>query len=93
MFNSRIERDFLGDHEISDECYYGIQTLRAEENFHITGVSIASESVFIRAFAMVKKAALANRDCGVLSPTICDAICFACDELIFKRNLRRRAFH
>jgi aspartate ammonia-lyase len=87
MSNSRIEQDFLGEREISDDCYYGIQTLRAEENFHITGVPISSEPLFIRAFGMVKKAAaLANRDCGVLSPTVCDAICYACDELIGSRH-------
>lgn len=57
MSNSRIERDFLGDREITDDCYYGIQTLRAEENFHITNVPISSEPLFIRAFGMVKKAA------------------------------------
>jgi aspartate ammonia-lyase len=83
MSNTRIERDFLGEREISNHCYYGIQTLRAEENFHITGVSISSQPLFIKAFGMVKKAAaLANRDCGVLSPTICDAICYGCNELI-----------
>jgi len=87
MSNTRIERDFLGEREIRDDCYYGIQTLRAEENFHITGVSIASEPLFIKAFGMVKKAAaLANRDCGVLSPLICDAICYACDQLIMGQH-------
>jgi aspartate ammonia-lyase len=83
MSSTRVERDFLGEREISNDCYYGIQTLRAEENFHITGVPISSVPRFIQAFGMVKKAAaLANRDCGVLSPTLCDAICYACDELI-----------
>jgi aspartate ammonia-lyase len=83
MSNTRIERDFLGDREISDDCYYGIQTVRAEENFHITGVPISTQPSFIRAFGMVKKAAaLANRDCGVLLPDVCDAICYGCDELI-----------
>ncbi|MBV8882503.1 MAG: aspartate ammonia-lyase [Chroococcidiopsidaceae cyanobacterium CP_BM_RX_35] len=87
MSNSRIERDFLGEREIGDDCYYGIQTLRAKENFHITGVPIASEPLFIKAFGMVKKAAaLTNRDCGVLSPTVCDAICYACDELIVGKH-------
>lgn len=61
MSNTRIERDFLGERQIGDECYYGIQTLRAKDNFHITGIPISSEPAFIRAFGMVKKAAaLAN---------------------------------
>jgi aspartate ammonia-lyase len=83
MPNARVEQDFLGEREIGDEYYYGIQTLRASENFHITGITISSEPRFIQAFGMVKKAAaLANRDCGVLDPAVCDAIGYACDRLI-----------
>lgn len=81
--NSRIEHDFLGEREISNEFYYGVQTLRALENFNITGIPISREPLFIQAFGYVKKAAaLANRDCGILDPKITEAIVFACDELI-----------
>ncbi|RYG43287.1 MAG: aspartate ammonia-lyase, partial [Chitinophagaceae bacterium] len=79
----RIEHDFLGEREIPAAAYYGIQTLRAMENFHITGITNMSEPLFIRAFAFVKKAAaMANRHLLVLDPKIADAIIFACDELI-----------
>lgn len=79
----RIEHDFLGEKQIPNNVYYGVQTLRALENFHITGITNASEPFFIQAFAYVKKAAaLANRDCGVLAPKLAEAIVFACDKLI-----------
>lgn len=79
----RKEHDFLGELEIPDNVYYGVQTLRALDNFHITGIPISKEPLFIQAFGYVKKAAaLANRDCGVLDPKICEAICYACDKLI-----------
>lgn len=80
---TRLEHDFLGEREIEDTKYYGVQTLRALENFNITGLSISREPLFIKAFAHVKKAAaLANFDCSVLSKEVTDAICYACDELL-----------
>lgn len=83
MINFRTEHDFLGEMEIMDELYYGIQTARALDNFHITGIPISKEPLFIQAFGYVKKAAaMANRDCGVLKPEIAEAICLACDKLI-----------
>ncbi len=83
MSQYRIEHDFLGEKEIPNNAYYGVQTLRAVENFNITGITNANEPLFIQAFGYVKKAAaMANRDCGVLDPKIADAIIFACDELI-----------
>lgn len=55
----RKEHDFLGELEVADELYYGVQTIRALENFHITGKHLDQD--FIKALAMVKKAsALAN---------------------------------
>ncbi len=79
----RIEKDFLGEKQIPDEAYYGVQTLRGKENFHITGISMSLEPNFVKAFGYVKKAAaLANRDLGVLEPRIADAIAAACDKLI-----------
>ncbi|MDR0579913.1 MAG: aspartate ammonia-lyase, partial [Campylobacteraceae bacterium] len=57
----RIEHDLIGDKEISNDCYYGVQTARAQENFYITGVKLSSFPTFIKSLALVKKAAaLAN---------------------------------
>jgi aspartate ammonia-lyase len=79
----RIERDFLGERQIPDDAYYGIQTLRGQENFHITGMPMSREPYFVKAFGYVKKAAaMANRDLGVLDARIADAIIRACDRLI-----------
>lgn len=80
---TRREHDFLGELDIPDDCYYGIQTYRAKENFNITGLPLYTQPLLIEAFAYVKKAAaLANKDCGVLDEKIAEAICFACDELL-----------
>ncbi len=80
---TRKEHDFLGELDIPDELYYGIQTWRAKENFNITGIPLSKEPAFIKTMAWVKKAAaLANRDCGVLKQEETDAICFGCDELV-----------
>ncbi|MFO0726373.1 MAG: aspartate ammonia-lyase [Myxococcota bacterium] len=79
----RIERDFLGERQIPDHIYYGVQTLRGIENFHITGVPISNEPYFIQSFGYVKKAAaLTNRDLGRLSAEKTQAIAAACDRLI-----------
>jgi aspartate ammonia-lyase len=79
----RIEKDFLGEKQIPDDAYYGIQTLRGKENFHITGMPVSREPCFVKAFGYVKKAAaMANRDLGVLDAKIADAIMRACDRLI-----------
>ncbi|TAF53079.1 MAG: aspartate ammonia-lyase [Sphingobacteriia bacterium] len=90
MANSgfRMEHDFLGEREIPNDKYYGVQTLRAKENFDITGIPISNEPFFIQAFGYVKKAAaLANHDCGILNKEITDAICFASDQLIAGKYL------
>jgi aspartate ammonia-lyase len=80
---TRIEHDFLGERTLSDDAYYGIQTLRALENFNITGILVKSEPLFVQALAYVKKAAaLANRDLGVLRPNLADFIVQACDKVI-----------
>ena len=81
--STRIEKDFLGEKELPDSAYYGVQTLRGKENFHITGIPMSNEPYFVKAFGYVKKAAaLANRDLGVLDARIADAIVIACDRLI-----------
>ena len=57
----RIEKDFLGEKEVPVHAYYGVQTMRAIENFPITGYRI--DAALIKAMAIVKKAAaLANAD-------------------------------
>lgn len=79
----RTEHDFLGEKEIPANAYYGIQTLRAIENFNITGLPISREPLLIKSFGFVKKAAaMANRDCGVISNEVADAIIFGSDKLI-----------
>ncbi|RYL93026.1 aspartate ammonia-lyase [Sporolactobacillus sp. THM7-4] len=79
--NRRTEHDFLGSREVPANAYYGIQTLRAVENFPITGYRIHEE--LIKAFAIVKKAAaLANMDAGLLNPDIGRAIAGAAQEVI-----------
>lgn len=83
MSTYRTEHDFLGEKQLSNDCYYGVQTLRAKENFDITGIPISSEPLFIKGFGYIKKAAaLANKDLGVLDPPKADAIVYACDRLI-----------
>src|SRR5258706_1729883 len=81
--STRIEKDFLGQKEIPAHAYYGVQTARGEENFHITGIPMGTEPYFVKAFGYVKKAAaMANRDLGVLDVKIAEAIISACDRLI-----------
>jgi aspartate ammonia-lyase len=80
---TRIEHDLIGDKEIPYNVYYGVQTARAQENFHITGVTMANFPTFIASLAKVKKAAaLANCELGLLSESKKNAICEACDEII-----------
>ena len=77
----RVEEDLLGAKEVPASAYYGIQTVRAKENFHITGYTIEEE--IILAITYVKKAAAkANMDVGYMDHTIGNAIVKACDEII-----------
>ncbi len=80
---TRTEHDLLGDRDVPHEFYYGVQTLRAIENFSISGVTLNFHPVIIQALAMVKMAAAkANYELGLLSKEICDAIVQACTEII-----------
>ncbi|MEQ1893459.1 MAG: aspartate ammonia-lyase [Planctomycetota bacterium] len=80
---TRIEKDFLGEKKLPASAYYGVQTLRGKENFHITGLAMSREPAFVRAFGYVKKAAaLANRELGVLEARVADAIVAGCDQVI-----------
>ncbi len=79
----RLEHDSLGEREIPDEAYYGVQTQRAMENFPISGVYVKNFEHMIEGIAFVKKAAaLANHELGVLEEDKMKAICAACDELL-----------
>ena len=79
----RLEHDLLGERQVPADAYYGIQTLRGVENYDITGISLSHYPQFIRALAMVKKAASkANHKLGDLPKEIADAIGAACDEII-----------
>ncbi|KAF0202045.1 MAG: hypothetical protein FD170_2283 [Bacteroidetes bacterium] len=80
---TRTEHDLLGYREVPYEYYYGIQTLRALENFNISGVQLNFYPVFAESLAMVKLAAAkANYDLGLLSKSLADAIVRASNEII-----------
>jgi aspartate ammonia-lyase len=80
---TRREQDLLGSREVPADAYYGIQTLRGLENFHISGVPLHHYPELIQALAMIKMAAArANRECDQLDAAIADAIEAACRELI-----------
>lgn len=81
---TRIEHDLLGNKEVPAEAYYGVQTLRAIENFeNISGIELGRYPNYIKALAMVKHAAaVANHDLGLLTDEVCEAICKACKEII-----------
>ncbi|WP_123040188.1 aspartate ammonia-lyase [Cohnella candidum] len=80
MAAGRIEKDFLGEKEVPLEAYYGIQTMRAVDNFPITGVPIHPELLW--ALAHVKKAAArANEKLKLLPEPIAEAIIKAADEV------------
>uniref|UniRef100_UPI0040376611 aspartate ammonia-lyase n=1 Tax=Roseburia hominis TaxID=301301 RepID=UPI0040376611 len=77
----RLESDSIGTMEVPEEAYYGVQTLRAKENFAITGNKM--HPVFIKELAKVKKAcAITNRNAGSLELELAEAIIRACDEVI-----------
>ncbi len=78
----RREHDLLGDRDVPADAYYGVHTLRAVENFPITGTPISIYPDLIAALASIKQAAaLANRELGLLDATRADAIVAACEEI------------
>ena len=82
----RKEHDFLGELSVPDEVYYGVQTIRAVENFKITGQRVDTD--FIIAMAQVKKAAiLANMSTGRLEKSIGEPLQQAAEEIIGGRFL------
>lgn len=77
----RKEHDFLGEKLVPDEVYYGVQTMRAKENFQITGAHLDPD--FIKSMASVKKAScLTNLKTGRMDKTIGEAIIQAADEIM-----------
>lgn len=80
---TRKEHDFIGELEIPDDVYYGVQTFRAVDNFQMTGRKLKDYPFFVKAFAQIKKAAaLANKEVGVLDADKADALAKAADRLI-----------
>ena len=80
---TRTEEDLLGAREVPLEAYWGIHTLRAMENFRISGSVVGDEEAFVRGMVQVKKAsALANSDLGALDPEVAGAIVWACDQVL-----------
>lgn len=81
MDNFRVEKDMLGEKNISNDIYYGINTLRAIENFNISTKSVNFE--LIKALVLVKKAcALANKKLMQLDEKKADAIIEACNKIL-----------
>jgi aspartate ammonia-lyase len=79
---TRREHDLLGEREVPFEFYYGVQTLRAMENFNISGTTLSLFPSLIEALAMVKEAAAeANSELGLLDDAKKEAIVKACREL------------
>ncbi len=80
--DARQEHDLLGYMDVPAEYYFGIQTLRALENFHISRVRLHFFPELIRALADVKQAAaMANRDLGLMDGAVAGAIIGACEEI------------
>ena len=77
----RIEEDSIGSKDIPESVYYGVQSLRAAENFHITGLAMHPE--FINSMAYIKKAAaITNCEIGILDKAKARAIVLACEEIL-----------
>jgi aspartate ammonia-lyase len=82
LTNVRREHDSLGERDVPNHAYYGVQTVRAVENFRFSGIRLSHYESFVRALACVKKAAaLANAELGALDRKIAEAIANACDEI------------
>ena len=78
----RREHDLLGERDVPAKALYGIQTLRAIENFEISGVELSEFPTLISAIAAVKEAAAeSNRELGLLNAVVAQAIIDACREI------------
>ena len=79
----RSEHDSVGERSVPKDVYYGVQTMRGKQNFHITEMPMSQEPFFAIAFAYVKKAAaLTNKELGTIPADVADALVWACDQLI-----------
>ncbi len=77
----RVETDSIGTKDVPEDVYYGVQSLRAAENFHITGLSMHPE--IISSLAYIKKAAaVTNSEIGILNEKKAEAIIRVCDEIL-----------
>ncbi|WP_245615838.1 aspartate ammonia-lyase [Andreprevotia chitinilytica] len=78
----RLEHDLLGDKQVPAAAYYGVHTVRALENFPLTGQPVSHYPDLVVALADIKQAAArANHELGILDEVHCVAICAACDDL------------
>ncbi|MDD6771612.1 MAG: aspartate ammonia-lyase [Inconstantimicrobium porci] len=78
---TRIENDSIGSMAVPEDAYYGVQSLRAKNNFHITGKKLNSEMII--SLAQIKKAAaITNRNAKLLDSHTASAIITACEEII-----------
>ena len=83
MILTRLESDSIGEKQVPADAYYGVQSMRAMENFSITGGRLHIE--MINSLATLKKAcAIANKKAGVIDEKIADAICAACDKIVYR---------
>lgn len=81
--STRVEEDLLGSLEIPSDAYYGVQTLRAVNNFSLSGVPLSHFPNFVIALAMVKHAAAdANHELGYLTTCKHNAITHACQRIM-----------
>ena len=81
----RRESDSVGELSLDSGAYYGIQTLRAKENFGITGTKVSF--TFVRNIVLIKKAAaIVNKAYGLLDEKKADAILYACDEILHNKH-------
>lgn len=79
----RLEEDLLGTKEVSNQCYYGIHTLRAIENFKLSHQKISDVPELVRGMVITKKAAaMANSELGAISQEVADKIIAACDLIL-----------
>ncbi|MGL5511808.1 MAG: aspartate ammonia-lyase [Sporomusa sp.] len=77
----RLEKDLLGQREVPADVYYGIHTLRAQENFPLSNYKVSY--ILIKALALIKKAAAdVNAELGFMSVDKAQAIAIAADEII-----------
>ncbi|MDD3251854.1 MAG: aspartate ammonia-lyase [Lachnospiraceae bacterium] len=77
----RIEHDSIGTRDVPEDVYYGVQSMRAAENFHITGLTMHPE--IINSLAYIKKAAaITNCEVGLLDKQTANAIVQACDDIL-----------